>query len=96
MGNDEFGIWMFASAIDERCRTSSTLFHPLAVFFQDERIVVVPRITVYFRIVAALPLHAEASWLCGDERDCDLYYMRAINSRACVSIGGGIGGGVGR
>ena len=45
-------------------RTASHIrdtFHPFAVFFQDERIVVVPRITVYFRIVTALPLHAETS-----------------------------------
>ena len=61
VGNDEIGSRMFASAIDERRRTSATLFHPLAVFFQDEQIIVVPRNTVYFRIVTALPLHAETS-----------------------------------
>jgi len=61
VGNDELGSRMFASAIDERRRTPAALFHPLVVFFQNERIVVVPRITVYFRIVTALPLHAETS-----------------------------------
>jgi len=59
VGNDEIGSRMFASAIDEWRRTSAALFHSLAVFFQDERIVVVTRITVYFRIVTDLPLHSE-------------------------------------
>ena len=61
VGNDELGSRMFASAIHERRRTPAALFHPLAVFFQYERIVVVPRITVYLRIVTAVPLHAETS-----------------------------------
>ena len=57
VGNDELGSRFFA--IDERCPAAVALFHPLAIFFQEERIVIVPRSAVYFRIVSALPLHDE-------------------------------------
>jgi len=58
VGNDELGSRFFA--IDKRCPAAVAVFHPLAIFFQDERIVV-PRRAVYFRIVSALPLHDETS-----------------------------------
>jgi len=70
VGNDELGSRFFA--IDERCPTAVALFHPLAIFFQDERIVVVPRSAVYFRIVSALPLHDETLCVRRRERLCDL------------------------
>ena len=57
--NDELGSRIIA--IDERRRTHAALFHSLVVFFQDERVVVVPRSAVYFGIIAALPLHDETS-----------------------------------
>ena len=59
VGNDELGSRLFA--IEERCPAAVALFHPHTIFFQDERIVVVPRSAVYFRIVSALPLHDETS-----------------------------------
>jgi len=46
-------------AIGEQRRTAAALFNPLAVFFQNKLIVIVPRSAMYFRIVTALPLHNE-------------------------------------
>ena len=79
--NDELGSRFFA--IDKRCPTAVAVFHPLAIFFQDERIVVVPRSAVYFRIVSALPLHTETCvcvcvCVCDDERDCAIYSRGAL------------------
>ena len=57
LSDDELGSRFFT--IDERRPAAVALFHPLAIFFQEERIVIVPRSAVYFRIVSALPLHDE-------------------------------------